>query len=513
MARSSLNGYSSGMGENILTVPEFHGIDQSRGIHGLDICAAAEAKNFISRFGYLRTANGVSTYKAQIPATASQSLAPVRSRLFQAFLADADGTPYTRLVAVSQRGVYAIDPSDANATWTALGTLGGDTFDALCYRNEDSEWFIMTDGNGDLWRWDGGESLVSISVTQGVDESDPPVAVTIQFQQIVLLYERLWGAVFAETPDRIYWSKSFSPTDWEFDYEIEDDGGGFIEIPTFDGSRIRAIIAAFDDILVFKDKSVHALNGTYPGEFSLAQVYGTEGTVAWRTIVYTGSMLYFLTSDGLCRYDGMTVTTLISTGDRRLKDVWADLNHSAIERACMTLYKNVLYLAIPLNDDERNSVVIEYNLIDGAYSLVEIAGVDDFLVYRDGQTETLLMIAANQVYRYDSGTTIYGNPINAMWLSPEIECGSLSSKKQTGRVYFSVDATSLDVTANPRMKVTMLSGTKTREKIIPLKPGTNFIRKRVKIRGRSFRFKIENMDGNPLTINKGLEIHLETDYD
>jgi hypothetical protein len=76
-----------------------------------------------------------------------------------------------------------------------------------------------------------------------------------------------------------------------------------------------------------------------------------------------------------------------------------------------------------------------------------------------------------------------------------------------------ITATSLDVTKSPEIKLSMLSGGKTRTKILKLKSGMNEIRKRVKIRGRTFRFKIENVDGNPLTIHRGIEIHIEEDFD
>ena len=46
-----------------------------------------------------------------------------------------------------------------------------------------------------------------------------------------------------------------------------------------------------------------------------------------------------------------------------------------------------------------------------------------------------------------------------------------------------------------------------------MKLGLNEVRKRIKIRGRSFRFKIENIDGASLTLPAGMEIALEEDSD
>lgn len=513
MPTASLGGYTSGMREQVLSIPEFHGIDQSRGTHSPDACSSPDAVNFIARFGELRTSSGVMPCAEPLPDTGAVASAPVHSRIYQAFLSDSDSAPYERLVAVNQRGVYALG---ADGAWAHIGTIEGDECDALCYRKGTDDgfedWLLLTDGDGNLYRWNGEGELAKLTITQGV-KPDGETPVELRFQQIALLYERLWGAVTKDQPDTIYWSQTFDPENWELNYEMENDGGGFVEIPTFDGSRIRAIVAAFDDILVFKDKSIHAVGGTYPGEFSLRQVYGTQGTLAPRTIVYTGTLLYFLSCDGLCRYDGMAVKTLASAGDRKLKDTWARLNHAAIDRACAVEYNNVLYVAVPLDDDERNSCVVEYHMLDGSYSLVGVAGVDDLYVHRAGQVETLMMISGGQVLRYGAGTAFFGEPIAARWTSPEIMCGTLTAKKSTGRIYMIVDAVSLDADKAPRMKITMVSGSKERAKVILLNPGTNYIRKRVKIRGRTFRFRIENMDGNPLTIKRGMEIALESDTD
>jgi len=144
---------------------------------------------------------------------------------------------------------------------------------------------------------------------------------------------------------------------------------------------------------------------------------------------------------------------------------------------------------------------------------MDFAGIADWLIHRDGQTETLMCLVGDQVYQYDSGTSFCGKPIEAYWLSPEITLGTLTTKKKVGRIYMSVNAQSINVQKDPAVKITLTSGNKERSKTIQLKNGYNEVRKRIKVRGRSFRFRIENVDGNPLTINRGMEIVLEEDSD
>lgn len=521
---SSYSSYSSGMYERKLSISSFSGVDQSRGLHSADAGSSPDAVNFIARYGDLRTANGVSEYGAAIPESAYES---ANGRLFQGFFRDENGNDFSKIIAALHGRFYVADIDVGE--WTPIaGSFTTNDWSAVNYRDETNEWVIFTNGKDEAQYWDGKTgSVFPLKIVQGKvtettknEDGEEVTVVTnpgeeLRFSKITLLHERLWGGVATKYPDRVYWSNTFDPEDWELNFEnSEQEGGGFIDVATFDGSRIRAVMNAMDDVLIFKDKSLHRLSGTYPGEFAVTQVFGTDGTLAPRTIVCDGSSLYFLASDGLVKYNGMEAAPLSAAGDRKLKDIWERINDSTIDTACAVLKDNVIYLAIPLDGSIINTHVIEYHILDGTYSVVELQGVDDWLVLREGQDETLLFLSADQIYRYDSGYTFYdGAPIEAVWTSPMISCGSISSRKQTGRVYLSVTAQSLDVSRAPQIKLTMLSGGKERTKLVTLKSGLNEIRKRVKIRGRMFRFRIENVDGNPLTIHRGIEIHIEEDYD
>lgn len=512
---SVYSSYSSNMHERKLTIEEFTGIDQSRGAHNSNYGSSPDAKNFICRDGRLYTCSGVVQYGVPAPMSAYESS---NGRLFQAFFRDADGEDFSKIVLALHGRFYVSDIDCGEWTPIAAGFVSDD-WSAVNYRDEDHDWIIFANGVDKACYWDGVlDAAMPLTPVQGAVEAteDTPgqEGTELLFSKLTLLNERLWGGVTSAYPDRIYWSNTFDAEDWEFDYvDSENEGGGFIDVATFDGSRIRAIVAAFDDVLIFKDKSVHRLSGTYPGEFALSQVYGAEGTLAPRTVVYNGSRLYFLSSDGLCVYNGTSVASLTEAGDRKLKDTWSRINPSTVSKACAVMKDSVIYMAVPLDGSLINTHVIEYDVSTGIYSIIELPGVDDWLVLREGQKETLLYLNADTIYRYGAGYTFDGEVINASWISPEITCGTLSSKKSTGRIYMTVDAQSLDITKEPEIRLTMYTDTKERTKLIPLKNGINRLRKRVKIRGRAFRFKIENVDGNPLSINKGMEIRIEEDFD
>lgn len=511
MAGFNYGSHSSGIAERRLQITEFLGMDQSRGIRNPNPATSPDAVNFIARRGVLRTAGGIQDYATDIPLNSAWYTSESRPRLHQAFFRTESGDDFWKLMATFNRSVWAYN-FETN-TWTEVGQILMDGCDMVNYRYQTTEWAIFMDGSGQMYYWDGAEAtFTAFTPTQGVDGGGNPAP--LKFQQIALLYERLWGAVYKDAPDRLYWSDSFSPTNWEPNYSNIEDGGGFVDVATFDGSRIRAIVPAFGDMLIFKDRSIHRINGTYPGEFQVTQVYGTSGTLAPRSIVNAGQYVFFLSSEGLCRYDGSEARTLKSFGDRKLADVWASMNHAAIDEACAVFYDGVVYLSVCLDPNEsRNTHVIEYDTVEMTYSVVELPGVDDFLVLRDGQEETLLAISWNKVYRYDAGATFDGQPIEAVWTSPEFTASSVTSKKVSGYFYMTVEAASLDVDRSPSMKISVIGDNRTRDRVIQLKPGIQVIKKRVRGKGRALRFRVSNMNGDPLVIHRGMEILLEEDID
>ena len=335
---SRYNSYASSMAERKLTVDAFTGVDQSRGLHNGDYGSSPDAVNWRTHNGVLSTVGGVSKYGVKIPASVYQS---TNGRLFQGFFRTAQGVDYTKIIMALHGRLYVADPGAAE--WTAIaGTLANNNFHAVNYRDETNDWIIFTNGVDKAMYWDGvSQGAIPMDIIQGA--TDQSAGEQLYFEQITMLNERLWGGVASAYPDRIYWSNTFDPDDWEFNFiDSEYEGGGYLDVATFDGSRIRAIVAAMDDILIFKDKSMHRLNGSYPGEFSLTQVFGTEGTLAARTIVNDGKALYFLASDGLVRYSGMTATPLSAVGDEKLKDIWKRINKSTIETACAAMVDNII---------------------------------------------------------------------------------------------------------------------------------------------------------------------------
>ena len=451
------------MGFSTYKIAAFRGMDQSRGLYG-EPGTSPDALNMICRGGALTT--------ARAPAPTSPKPPAGCARLFQGFFRDENGADRTALLAAGNGSVYAL----ISGTWQRLGSgFQSDDWCAVNYRHESDDWLILVNGRDRMHYWDGSAAaLVPVDVTIGGEN--------VVFERLTLIYERLWGAVTAGEPDRVYWSEAFGPDNWELNVAIPDAGGGFMDVATFDGARIRAVVAAFDEVLIFKDRSMHRMNGTYPGDFSLTQVYGSEGTLAARTVVHTASRLYFLGGDGLCVYDGMTVCSLTHAGDRRMEGVFSRVSQSAAACACAALWRDVIYLALPLDGAAENTHVVRYSLSDGSWALLDIAGVKDWLVWREGQREELICLIGDGIFRFEAGE---GALSGARWITPVLPSKTLN-RRRLGRVAFAIDAG-----AAGTLTLTAVSETGQAVKTASFPAGHSVLRQRLRLRGRGLRHGIE----------------------
>lgn len=473
------------MSNTLLRVRAFRGLDQSRGDWGGDPAAAAQCVNFICRGGVLERASGMTAISPQPPAGCV--------RLFQAFFRT-DGADDSRLVAAGNGCLYAL----TGGAWTTLGTgFASDDWCAVNYRKGESDLLILTNGRGPMQTWDGKSASLT-PITPTVDGQNTA------FERLTLIYERLWGAVCASQPDRVYWSESFAPDSWALNPDIPDSGGGYADVATFDGSRIRAVTAAFDDVLIVKDRSLHRLSGTYPGDFTLTQVYGGEGTLAPRTLVQTADRLYFLGRDGLCVYDGMTVSSLVHRGDERARGVFERLNPDAVDQACAVLTGDVMYIALPLDGASANSHVLRYSLADDSWALLSLAGVRDFLIHRDGQKEELLCLTDEGLFQLGGGDTFGTESIAAEWLSPQLLGDRRIERKRTNRLRVTVETEKAGA-------ITLFTQSERgrAERTIDLPAGISVLKPRLRVCGRRIRFGLKT--SAPVRLPEGLALEIEVD--
>lgn len=481
-------------GESILDIDSFQGIDQSADAAHKDIRTSPDMSNFIIERGMMKSAPGASDWAPALPTAGDET-----TTIMEAAYHLTDGTTEFRIIAGAGGNLYRLK----DGAWVQVGSgYKSNAWDAVNYRKNTEEWHIITNGADPIqYSAADDESYQEL-------EGAPVIA-----RYIALSDERLWIGGIPDEQEGVYWSWDNDPNNWAVDLENPEQGGGFIHIRSHDGTKIVALKALLNDVVIFKDRSLHRITGSYPGEYELVEVYGSTGPISENTIVSAGASVYFLCAEGLCVYNGMTVQTLaLSNGDNRLVGIAGRINREAAQTACSVIMKGVMYIALPLDGSAINNAVIVYDMTTGIYTLIEDYRVDSWLVHHDGNGERLLFARGNRIMIME-GDTNDGQQIDAHWLSPWFDGGTKSARKTSGRVYLSIEAKSL-TDERPQIKLTMESEKKRREKVVTIKKdGMNVIRPRIKLRGRLLRMGIETVNGARITIFQGVQVKIESDED
>ena len=481
-------------GEIILDIDSFQGIDQSAdGAHKY-IRTSPDMSNFIIRRGKMMSAPGATKGAPDLPVNDDGE-----TTILEAAYHRTDGTTEFRIIAGAGGNLYKLQ----DGAWVQVGSgYKSNAWDAINYRKDTEEWHIITNG-ADPIQYSAADDTAYQAL-----EGAPVLA-----KYITLSDERLWIGGIPDEQEGVYWSWDNDPNNWAVDLEHPEQGGGFIHIRSHDGTKIVGVKTLLNDVVIFKDRSLHRIVGSYPGEYELVEVYGNTGPISENTIVSSGANVYFLCAEGLCVYSGMTVQTLaLSAGDNRLAGIAERINRAAAQKACSAIADGVMYIAIPIDGSSYNNAVIVYDMTSGIYTLTENYRVDSWLVHHGENNETLLFARGKSVMAM-TGDTNDGARIDAHWLSPWFDTGTKSAKKTTGRVYMSIEAKSV-TDEQPSILLTMESEKKRREKIVTIKKdGMNVIRPRVKLRGRMLRMGIKTLNGARITIHQGVQIKIESDED
>ncbi|MDF2800790.1 MAG: hypothetical protein K0S61_693 [Anaerocolumna sp.] len=312
---------------------------------------------------------------------------------------------------------------------------------------------------------------------------------------IELHYERLWLA----DDNNLYISKDFdiddftTPTD---ENEVNMHGAEIVAYSN-DGSKIIGLKVIFDDVVIFKEKSIFKIYGTNPTVYQKVQIFSSNGAIADKSIVATSKGAFFINKDGIYVYDGTNVN-LIS---QKITPIFRRINVDAITKAVAYYWNDKYILAIPVDGSTENNLIIEYDLSTKEFITRTGFSVRSFADLGD----KLLFTSNNYIYQYNTGTTIDGAVINANWETGLSDFNMPNAVKEVSLIYFTGKGTG-------QVKISCISEKKTKFKIVDLTSSNKVYRLNINNKGRLIKFKIENVSGSPIEIN-GFNAVYELDED
>lgn len=332
------------------------------------------------------------------------------------------------------------------AAWTTVGAMSGtvrfQTFKDRVYAQN---------GSSVAHRWDGTtyQALGNAAPSNWNNDITSPTAHGSAGNMPVASCITAWkGCLFVANtvedgsnhPNRVRWSHPNFPEDWFEVHYIDIDEG-------VDGDEIVRLEPMGDHLLVFKQRSIHAVYGNPPEQFEVYQINPQVGALSQDAVVSTDNGIYFYSwPDGLFRYDGKfewvheRIHPIIEDGE---------INAAYNEEVTLGWGNRRLWVSVPWGTSTtRNRVFVldpvlskqgswtKYDLSVGPFLEYNPPG-EEAGFYASAVGETLLVELDNHSQPYDD----YGSGevhIDSYYVTRWYDLGTNAMKKRWKRPMFAI---------------------------------------------------------------------------
>ena len=473
-------------------IPAPKGVYQADGDTNINVNYAARAQNIRTEYGMLASSHGTSVSDMPPLPEPAQTLVRFYRRnraeeedYADVFVAGAGGRLYAYTAGSDgwmEYGETFYSSKWSSATYEAV--VEGETVDILLLSNE-KDGMVAIYGTDDLRL-----ERKMLKLGEGNEE--------VKFAVLGRHAERIWGAGDRKHPDSIYYSRPYDPFDWTGRDDMPEQGGGMIQLPTWDGDAFIALEPFGGYMLAVKQRTVFEVRGTDPSSFAVTAAYGTSGPVAGRTVCTDRLRTYFLSQSGLGAYDGTSIQLLARDALHETMSLRAaDSAHLATACVCDHVY----YLALCIDDGDNtvigNNTVIEFDTERGTFMIRKGIYVRDFYVLGG----TIYYTRADSphdvmIYNDRRSSTYNLQPIKSIWETPWLDLGK-SYVKRDFELRFTAqadaDSVPLDmeiITERKEKKKTVLLGQRRRDYRVKIQNSGKRVKLRVSSGKKAAGFRI-----------------------
>ena len=393
--------------------------------------AAHECRNFTSaRFGGLSKRKGYTRLNSSALAGGIQGLHPYYART----------TNTRKLIAMALGMGYAWD----GTTFDVINYAGAESiledlsypligsmlFNEVMFNHPDSvfpldpsaqvifedavSYVIAMNGVDRPWKW-GGNYLTFL--TNAPTKGRYPV-----------LHKEKVFCVDADDPSTLVWSESFDPEDWP--------AINYWDVRKGDGDEITCLKRFVDELLVFKQRSIHSLKGTSLDDFSLQEVSSTVGCVGPLAAVVHDLKVFFISEYGIYVTNGLNT---INISEMIIPDTWANLNKDYLYKATAISWGEHIWFAVPYGTSTYNDLVLVYDPKKQAFfPMTNIAG-SCYTYYDDGTGEGVRLYSGESQAGYvniqDQTYDDNGAAVSAYWYGKFFDMGKPEVEKKTRDIF------------------------------------------------------------------------------
>lgn len=167
----------------------------------------------------------------------------------------------------------------------------------------------------------------------------------------------------------------------------------FVEVRTNDGDKITALSAYSGELVIFKERSMHRLDGDNESNYFLREISNQYGCLSNRAIAVYNDTMLFLDSKGIVKYNGVS-PEVVST---KIEQVFLGMNIEAARENAVAIHnrlRNEVWFGIPCNGATFNNCTVVWDYFVQAWTVF------------DGFEPSALTTATRQ---FDSSRAFFGS--------------------------------------------------------------------------------------------------------
>ncbi len=425
--------------------------------------------------GTLKTMNGYSKYITTAIIDNETQYYPVRFPVYYAQASQGASQQDTLLVVAStglKRGLFIYK----SQSWQKLqGNITEADMDSIN---------CVSKGKNQLFICNAAEGIYTYDTTSGLGMlEDAP-----GFAAMALHYERIWGINSANKLNTVYYSAESDYSNWKTTSENAD--AGKLEVTTFDGDGFVGIANVFDDILLYRRKTLFRITGTSPENYQMKQIPASCGAVGPDAIANNGRYSFYIGNDGIYSYDGIRASII---ENNRLRFLFENrINRNKLAISCAVIFDNKLYAAVPADGSAHNNLIIEYDIDSRVFNIRSGMNVSKFVVFNNQ-----LLFSGNDgfIYTFDNSIKYNGANITAHYETPYCDFQNKNMLKTLDSVCFTAKGTG-------SVKISAETERGTVSKTVTLKRSSDFDIYHIPLynAGRRFKFCFDNVNGSQFEI-------------
>lgn len=437
--------------------------------------------------GSLKTVKGYSKYIADSIVSSGNTYYPMRFLVH--YSQGMANSLNDKLIVVGSTGIKRGLFTYSSGAWTRLqGNIAEAEMDGInCIYNGKNKLFICNSLEG-IYTYDPQNGLDMIDDAPG-------------FAAMTLRYERIWGINSSNGSNTVYYSAESDYSDW--DTTVENADAGKLEVTTFDGDSFIGVDNVFDDILLYRRKSLFRITGSSPANYQLKQIPASCGAVGTNAIANNGRYSFYIGDNGIYSYDGVKASLV---ENNRLRFLFENrINRAALYNASAVIFNNKLYAAVAADGSANNNLIIEYDITSGIFNIRSGIAAYNLTVF---QNKLLFADKNGYICTFDDSSTYDNTSIIAHYETPYYDFENKNMLKTLDSVCFTAKGTG-------SIKISAETERGTVSKLVELKRANTFDIYKIALynTGRRFKFCFDNVDGSNFEITRPEFIFEKDDED